>query len=236
MDSSVLGTGSIVLGAAASASRQLQGRLPMPPGCAEGGCTPVPPNGCVVQGVTVDPLLTFLMFQWGPPSGSPADLPLVYTYQSAANPSIEYQTTEMGTNWFGPYHRWLLNSTGINPPPATIYSPGQIISYTGLGGSAYSTMRPGQNTLVGNSTSGWTETQPDGTAYKYGTNGVLTAMANKAGVRWTFTWDSGFNRVLVIQGPLSRRTSFSYNGLGLSPGSRIRAGVLPRSRSTPITT
>jgi hypothetical protein len=203
MDSSVLGTGAIVLAKADSAVRQLQGRLPLPPGCAEGGCIFVPPNGCLIRGVTIDPTQGFLLFQWAPPSGSPADLPLVYTYQSAATPSTEYQTTEMGTLWFGPYHRWLLNVTGVNPPPATVYSPAQVANYTGLGGSAYSTIKPGQNTLVGSSTTGWTETQPDGTAYRYATNGVLSSIANTAGVRWTLTWDSGFNKVLVIQGPFS---------------------------------
>ena len=49
---------------------------------------------------------------------------------------------------------------------------------------------------------------------------------NRAGVRWTMTWDAGFNLVQAIQGPLGRRTSFSYNASNLirriqDPGGRI---------------
>ena len=76
------------------------------------------------------------------------------------------------------------------------------------------------------STAGWTETQPDGAAFTYDSSGVLRTIRNQAGVRWTLTWDSGFNTVQHIDGPLGRRTSFAYNASNLlrriqDPGGRI---------------
>ena len=72
--------------------------MPLPPGCAGGGCRPAGGN-CIIRGFTVDPKGLFLMLQWAPPSGSPADLPLVFTYKSDnTNP------TELGYNWSAPYH------------------------------------------------------------------------------------------------------------------------------------
>ena len=221
MDPSVLGTGSLVLARAASTIRKLQGRMPLPPGWAHGGYTLAGGTGCMISGARVDPRWLFLMLQWAPPATSGADLPLFFTYKSdASNP------TELGYNWSAPYHRW----TGVNsqtiPPSAIIFTPGVIYNYTGLTSSTYSTMAPGQNTLVGNSTTGWVETQPDGTTYNYAASGVLTSVANKAGNRWTLSWDSGFNLVHSIIGPLGRRTSFAYNSSSYmtriqDPGGRI---------------
>ena len=60
----------------------------------------------------------------------------------------------------------------------------------------------------------------------YAASGVLTSVANKAGNRWTLSWDSGFNLVHSIIGPLGRRTSFAYNSSSYmtriqDPGGRI---------------
>ena len=101
MDPSVLGTGQLVLSRASGPLQRLPVQLPLPPGCAQGACVPPVGGSCVVQGVTVDPLDLFLILNWAPPSGSPADLPLVFTYKSdSAN------STELGTRWSGPYHRF----------------------------------------------------------------------------------------------------------------------------------
>ena len=113
-----------------------------------------------------------------------------------------------------------------NPPSVNVFSPAMQFSYSGVSGSTYSTKAPGQNTLVGNATSGWVETQPDGTAFRYLSTGVLSSIANKAGLRWTLTWDSGFNLVQAIKGPLGRTTSFTYNASSFitriqDPGGRI---------------
>ena len=221
MDSSTLGTGRLVLAKADSAPRRLQGRMPLPPGCAEGGCTPPVYGGCLIRNITVDPQHLFLMLQWAPPTGSPADPPLVFTYKSDAG-----NLTELGSKWAATYQRFAVPQVNFNPPPVNVDTPGIVYSYNAGAGSTYSTVGPGQNTLVGSSTTGWTETQPDGTAFNYAASGVLSSMANKAGLRWTLSWDSGFNLLQAIQGPLNRRTSFAYNGSGYmtriqDPGGRI---------------
>ena len=79
---------------------------------------------------------------------------------------------------------------------------------------------------MGNATTGWTETQPDGTSFNYDSTGVLRTISNRAGVRWTLTWDAAFDLVQAIQGPFGRRTSFVYNASNfvrriMDPGGRI---------------
>ena len=160
------------------------------------------------------------MLRWAPPSSSPADLPLVFTYKSDATSSTEY-----GSSWSAPYHRFAEPVTGISPAPLNVNTPSFLYSYSN-NGTSYSAAAPGQNTLTGNATSGWTETQPDGTNFNYDNTGVLRTIRNRAGVRWTLTWDSGFNLVQAIQGPFGRRTSFVYNASSfvkriVEPGGRI---------------
>ena len=65
MDSSVLGTGSLVLARAASTVRKLQGRMPLPPGWDHGGYTLAGGTGCMIRGARVDPRWLFLMLQSG---------------------------------------------------------------------------------------------------------------------------------------------------------------------------
>ena len=204
MDPSVFGTGSLVLAKANSAYRRIQGTLPLPPGCAE-GCTIPNLTSCIINGssVKVDVFTRDLTLNWSPPSGSPADFPLVYTYQKSAT-----NNTEVGFRWSGTYHRYAEPQTAFNPVPVNVWTPTFVYSY-GNTGSAYTT-QTGQNTLVGSATTGWTETQPNGTAFVYDTNSVLRSIRNRAGVRWTLTWDSGFNLVQHIDGPFSRRTTFAY--------------------------
>ncbi len=222
MDSSALGTGRLVLAKSNAMNRMQHTRPPLPPGCAAGGCVMPPVSSCIIRGGTVhiDPLLFFLVLQWAPPSGSPADLPLVFTYKSDCT-----NNTEWGYHWSAPYHRFAEVVVTINPPPISLNTPPYGYSYLGPGPN-YTTVFPGQNSLVGSSTAGWTETQPDGTAFSYDNTGVLRTIRNKANVRWTLTWDSGFNLVQAIQGPFGRRTSFTYTGSNLirriqDPGGRI---------------
>ena len=209
MDPSVLGTGQLVLSRASSAPHRLPVRPPLPPGCADSGCTPLVGSSCVVQDVAVDPQNIFMVLRWAPPSGSPADLPLPFTYVSNATNS-----TELGFHWSGPYHRFAENITTINPNPVNVNTPLYSYSYSN-NGTSYANVLPNQNTLVGNSTTGWTETQPDGTSFNFDNTGVLRTVRNRAGVRWTLTWDSGFNHVQGIQAPFGRRTTFVYNGSNL---------------------
>ena len=60
----------------------------------------------------------FLTPGWAPPSGSPADLPLVFTYKSDATSS-----TEFGSSWSAPYHRFAEPDTGISPAPGQRQHP-----------------------------------------------------------------------------------------------------------------
>ena len=220
MDPSVLGTGQIVLSRASAAPGNIPSVVPLPPGCGTGGCIPPVGTSCVIQGVSIDPQSLFMTLSWAPPSGSPADLPLVFTYKSASSNS-----TEFGSNWSAPYHRFAEPNTRINPHPVTVNTPGTFYNYTNLG-TTYSTKVPGQNTLTGNATTGWSETQPDGTSFNYDSTGLLRTIRNRAGVRWTLTWDAGLDLVQAIQGPFGRRTSFVYNASSfvkriVEPGGRI---------------
>ena len=86
------------------------------------------------------------------------------------------------------------------------------------------------NTLQGSVSSGWTETQPDGTTFNYDTTGVLRTIRNNAGVRWTLTWDSGVDFVQHIDGPFGRRTTFAYDG-----SNNIRHIQDPSGRLTTLT-
>jgi YD repeat-containing protein len=220
MDPSVLGTGQLVLSRASSAPHRLPVRPPLPPGCADSGCTPLVGSSCVVQDVAVDPQNIFLVLRWAPPSGSPADLPLPFTYVSNASNS-----TEFGFHWSGPYHRFAENITLISPNPVNVNTPLYVYTYSN-NGTSYANVLPNQNTFVGNTTTGWTETQPDGTSFNFDNTGVLRTIRNRAGVRWTLTWDSGFNHVQGIQAPFGRRTTFVYNASNLitrivDPGGRI---------------
>ena len=222
MDPSVFGTGGIVLAKANSALRRIQGTLPLPPGCAGGGCTTPNLTSCAVNGssVRVDPFTFFLSLNWSPPSGSPADFPLVYTYKSDTS-----GTTELGSRWSGTYHRFAESIVGMSPAPLNVNTPIYLYSY-GNNGTQYTNNPPVQNTLVGSTTVGWTETQPNGTAFVYDTTGVLRSIRNRAGIRWTLTWDSGFNLVQHIDGPLGRRTTFAYDSSSnlkriQDPGGRI---------------
>ena len=220
MNPSTLGTGQTVLARANSATTHLPVQLPLPPGCANGGCIPPVGSSCVVQGVSIDPQSLFLLLSWAPPSGSPADLPLVFTYKSDTSNS-----TEFGSQWSGPYHRFAQVNIHTIPQSLNVNTPNYVYSYAN-NGSSFSPIAPGQNTVTGNSSTGWTETQPDGTKFVYDATGVLRTIRNRAGVRWTLTWDGGSNFVQAIQEPLGRRTSFVYNASNfvrriVDPGGRI---------------
>ena len=97
MDPSVQGTGQFVLSRASAAPNRLPPVVSLPPGCGDSGCIAPLGSSCVVQGISIDPQLFFLILSWAPPSGSPADLPLVFTYKSDSSNS-----TEFGSHWSSP--------------------------------------------------------------------------------------------------------------------------------------
>ena len=222
MDRSILGTGGLVLAKAGSAYQGNQVTPAIPNGCDQGGCIVPVAGSCLIDGSSarLNVLNDFFTFRWAPPSGSPADFPLSYTFNSFST-----GVTELGKGWAATYHRFAEPVTTINPPPISVNTPIWVPVW-GNNGTSYSAGAPNQNTLVGNSTTGWTETQPNGTAFVYDGTGVLRTIRNRAGVRWTVTWDGTFSLVQGIVGPFGRRTSFAYDASShlkriQDPGGRI---------------
>jgi hypothetical protein len=223
MDPSTLGTGSIVLNKISAMVNLLSGRSPVPAGCAQGGCVT---KGGVGQ--VVDPVAQYLMVKWSPPNSGPVDFPLQLMYKSDA-PLLN---TEFGQKWYINYYRNV--ETGV-PAGIQVNAAPNIFQYSAQSGSTppYTPIAPNINQLTGSPTSGWIETQPDGNSFAYDTNGTLRSIRNPAGLRWTVSWDAGFNKVVHFDGPYGRRTTFAYDVNNRSAGFRIRAAGSPRSRSTP---
>jgi hypothetical protein len=94
MDPSVFGTGSIVLNKANSALNAMSVGSKTVPGYGNSGF--VTQNGLG----QVEPTSWFLQLSWALPTGSPADFPMILSYNSNAGGS-----TEFGNNWGAPYHR-----------------------------------------------------------------------------------------------------------------------------------
>ena len=118
--------------------------------------------------------------------------------------------TEYGNNWEATYHRFVeVVAGGVN-----VQTPQGMLGYSSPDANNNYIGSPNHlnNTLNGSATIGWTETQPDGTNFNYDTSGFLRTIRNNAGVRWTLTWNAGFTLVQHIDGPLGRRTSFTYDG------------------------
>ena len=88
MDRSVLGTGSLILNKAAAALNIASIGSGTVPGYSNGGF--VTQNGLGL----IEPTRRYLMLNWALPSGSPADFPVVLTYQGNAGGTSEY-----GFNW-----------------------------------------------------------------------------------------------------------------------------------------
>jgi YD repeat-containing protein len=217
MDPSVFGTGGIVLNKANSALNAMSVGSKTVPGYGSSGF--VTQNGLG----QVEPTSRFLQLSWALPTGSPADFPIVLSFNSESGGS-----TEFGNNWGAPYNRFAESNGGdinlLTPEGMVSYgSPDVNNNYVGSPNNL-------NNTLNGSSTSGWTETQPDGTTFNYDTSGFLRTIRNNAGVRWTLTWNSGFTLVEHIDGPLGRRTSFAYDG-----SNNIRRIQDPSGRITSLT-
>ena len=201
MDPSVFGTGSIVLNKAQAALNVAGAGSNTVPGYSNGGF--VTQNGFG----RVEPIARSLQLNWALPTGSPADFPMVLNYHSNAG-----LTTEYGANWSAPYQRSAETIVGVDG--ITLANPQGIVVYStpATGDNYVGSPNNFNNTLQGSSATGWTETQPDGTTFNYDTSGFLSTIRNNAGVRWTLTWDVGFNLVQHIDGPFDRRTTFAYDG------------------------
>ena len=116
------------------------------------------------------------------------------------------------------------------------HGSGQSYNYTVVKGSGFAAPTNGainslQATAGGAS---FTETQPDGTLYQYGSqvSGVspLLYIQNPAGARWTVTYD-GSSRVSSITDPILRATTLTYN----ATSGKLSSILDPFGRLTTIT-
>jgi YD repeat-containing protein len=197
MDPSTSGTGGLVLGKAAAASDPLQGGSTVPPGYSDGGFAVQDGHG------RVEPRNRHLLLSWALPTSSPADFPIVLTYYGDSTDQ------QFGGGWTASFQRY---AEGHGSGPFTINTPATMYGYTEVGGGpSYVPIPPANNALSGSSASGWVETQADGTQFVYDNQGVPRTVRNNAGVRWTLSWDSGFNIVEHIDGPFGRRTTIAYD-------------------------
>ena len=198
MDPSVLGTGQLVLSRASSAPHRLPVRPPLPPGCADSGCTPLVGSSCVVQDVG----RRSAKLLHGPAAGlrPPAAPPTC----RCSSPTGATPPTPPSSASTGPDLTTALpeNITTINPNPVNVNTPAlQLLLLQQRHVVCHCVARP-EYAWSATATTGWTETQPDGTSFNFDNTGVLRTIRNRAGVRWTLTWDSGFNHVQSHPGPV----------------------------------
>src|SRR5487761_2074541 len=176
MDLSSLGTGGLVLNKISAMVNLLSGRSTLPSGCAESGCD-------AQGGGHVDPGILSLTRHLAPPNSGASDFPILITYKSSNG--VDFGTA-FGTKWFTNFQRQVsatsLTAPGVAAPPNNL----QYSSNT----PPFVPLPPNTNSLTGSISTGWTETQLDGTAFLYDTNGILRTMMNPAGIRWTLSWDS----------------------------------------------
>ena len=159
----------------------------------------------------INPANPSVAMQIAPPAGDLFYVVPVLTY-SSSNTAL---SNELGTGWMHTFKRQIsVSGTNVTVTMGT----GQAFAYSGVrGGLGFVSPNgsPAVNSLQ--STAGFsvfTETQPDGTIYKYlPTTGGLASLSylqNPGGARWTVTYD-GSGRVSFVTDPLVRRTTFSYD-------------------------
>jgi YD repeat-containing protein len=167
---------------------------------------------CRVTGQPVSGPPSNLMIQWLPADAGPGNPRPILTYNSTAQNS----NSEFGANWTGQFSR-SVSSAGNTATVNT--GSGASYAYTNpdLGTGYYDVPQAAQNALK-QEASGWTETQPDGLAFRYDANGQLQYLKNSAGSRWTLTHDVG-GKVTRLTSPGGARTTLVYD-TGLP--SRIR--------------
>jgi hypothetical protein len=214
MDPSTQGTGAIVLAKIDAVLNLLSGASWLPYS-GNSGLFVLPASAG-----RVDVVNQFLILEWAPPASGPADFPLLLRFKSDSSTQ-----TEFGYGWSVPFQRFA-EIQGGQGAAVIVRAPVSTYDYDPTPGPDYTTVPPGTNSLVGSTTTGWTETQPDNTAFNYDTFGVLQSIQNPAGVRWTLTWNGGFASVDYITGPFGRRTSFAYDANNMirriqDPGGRI---------------
>ena len=169
--------------------------------------------------------------QASPPAGDLFYITPVLSYFSQLNPIV---SSEAGGGWTHTFKR----QVQLSGSTATVITgSGQSYNYTVVKGSGFAAPTNGavnslQATAGGAS---FTETQPDGTLYQYGsavsggTPAPLLYIQNPAGARWTVSYDLA-SRVSSVTDPILRLTTLAYDGAG-----KLSSILDPFGRRTTIT-
>ena len=207
-----------------------RGRAVPPISLSTGGCSSLG-GGCVVN-----PSNGNLLLQTVPPPGDGFFVPPILSFNST-NSAV---SSEIGNGWSNMFSRQVQVVGGANP--TVVSGSGQRFPYTGNLPGGYQTPQAGTvNSLFMLSFfTGFTETQPDGTAFIYGSAasggiGPLLSIKNPSGATWSLTYgleqpgqldhesftrrttllyNSTGGKVSAIQDPFGRITTYSVNSGG----------------------
>ena len=88
--------------------------------CGSGACSIPGFRSCVIIGssLRVELFGQYLIVRWAPPTGSPADFPLSFTYVGSVG-----SVSELGNRWAATYQRFAEPQLTINPVPVNVNTP-----------------------------------------------------------------------------------------------------------------
>jgi len=154
-----------------------------------------------------------LLLQASPPGGDAFTMPPLLAYNSTNSATA----SEVGNGWTHTFKRQVQIIGGTTPVVVT--GNGQSYTYQAANPSSGGYVAPTSDTpnslMAQAGWHGFTETQPDGTFYQYGSAagtgiGQLLYLHNPAGARWTLAYD-GSNRVSSVVDHFGRLVTLSYN-------------------------
>ena len=172
-----------------------------------GGCSSLG-GGCVINPATGN-----LLLHASPPAGDASTIPPILSYNSTNAAT----SSEIGNGWTHTFKRQVQIVGGQTPVVVT--GNGQSYTYHAADPSSGGYQSPTSdtpNTLEAQlGWGGFTETQPDGTFFQYGSAagtgiGQLQYIQNAAGARGSMTYDSS-SRVSSVTDPFGRPVTLSYN-------------------------
>jgi YD repeat-containing protein len=141
------------------------------------------------------------LVQQQPPSAAPAQ----------ARPLLTYSTSGQSNSPIAPYFDLAYRRQNGGQVTAGLEG-GPTYSYSAPDGSNYYGPPPeAANALHAESDGGSTETQPDGSQFRYTNSGQLHYVRNPGGGRWTLSHDVS-GRVSAVADPLGGRVTLAYGG------------------------
>ena len=189
-----------------------------------GGCTP---------SIRVNLANSNILAKIGPPAAGPYD-PQISLYFN----SLLAETPTLYGSWNLSLSRNI--STTDNPSSVVLTEPtGRGYTYSGVSGATGTYQTPyGAANALAKTVAGWTETQPNGFAFLYDTDGLLINMQTATGATWTLSYlpIGSFDALSTVQDPTtdSRRSSTTHTVT--STPSSIPVGVPQSSRLNAFTT